>query len=79
MATVTSTIPVERVKNSRIGEVDFKNLEFGTHLSDHMLVADYDKGQWNTPRIVPFGEIRFTPAMLSLHYGQSVFESTFRA
>lgn len=74
MAILTSSIPVERVKNSRISEVDFKNLEFGTHLSDHMLVADYDKGQWNTPRIVPFGEIRITPAMLSLHYGQSVFE-----
>lgn len=74
MAILTSSIPVERVKNSRISEVDFKNLEFGTHLSDHMLVADYDKGQWNAPRIVPFGEIRITPAMLSLHYGQSVFE-----
>lgn len=74
MAILTSTIPVERIKNSRIGEVDFKNLEFGTHLSDHMLVADYDDGHWNTPRIVPFGEIRITPAMLALHYGQSVFE-----
>lgn len=74
MAILTSAIPVERIKNSRIGEVDFKNLEFGAHLSDHMVVADYDKDQWNTPRIVPFGEIRITPAMLSLHYGQSVFE-----
>jgi branched-chain amino acid aminotransferase len=74
MAILTSTIPVERIKNSRIGEVDFKNLEFGAHLSDHMLVADYNDGHWNTPRIVPFGEIRITPAMLSLHYGQSVFE-----
>lgn len=74
MAILTSAIPVERIKNSRIGEIDFKNLEFGAHLSDHMVVADYDKDQWNTPRIVPFGEIRITPAMLSLHYGQSVFE-----
>lgn len=74
MSTLTSGIPVERAKNSRIGEVDFKNLEFGSHLSDHMLIADYDDGQWNTPRVVPFGEIRITPAMLSLHYGQSVFE-----
>ena len=71
---VTSDIRVERIKDSRIKEVDFKKLEFGTHLSDHMLVADYDKGQWNPPAIVPFGEIRITPAMLSLHYGQSVFE-----
>ncbi|HET9486766.1 MAG TPA: branched-chain amino acid aminotransferase [Chryseosolibacter sp.] len=74
MAMVTSDIRVERIKDSRIKEVNFKKLEFGTHLSDHMLIADYDKGQWNAPIIVPFGEIRITPAMLSLHYGQSVFE-----
>ena len=53
MAIVTSTIPVERIKKSRIEEVDFKNLEFGTHLADHMLVADYFDGQWNTPKVVP--------------------------
>jgi branched-chain amino acid aminotransferase len=74
MSILTSSIPVERIKNSRIGEVDFKNLEFGTHLADHMLVADFLNGQWNSPKIVPFGEIRITPAMLSLHYGQAVFE-----
>lgn len=74
MATLTSTVPVEKIKNSRIAEVDFKNLEFGNHLSDHMLIAEYEKGQWKDPRIVPFADIRVSPAMLSLHYGQSVFE-----
>lgn len=74
MSILTSSIPVERIKNSRIGEVDFKNLEFGAHLADHMLVSDFSNGQWNSPKIVPFGEIRITPAMLSLHYGQAVFE-----
>lgn len=74
MALLTSTIPVERVKNSKIGEVDFNNLEFGSHLSDHMLIADYNNGQWQAPRVVPFDDIRVSPAMLSLHYGQSVFE-----
>jgi branched-chain amino acid aminotransferase len=74
MATLTSSIAVERTKNSRISQVDFKNLEFGSHLSDHMLVVDYDNGQWHTPSVVPFADIRVSPAMLSLHYGQSVFE-----
>jgi branched-chain amino acid aminotransferase len=74
MATMTSTIAVERVKKSRIDEIDFKNLEFGKHISDHMLVADFDNGHWGAPSIVPFGEMRMTPAILSLHYGQSVFE-----
>lgn len=74
MATLTSSIAVERAKTSRVAEIDFKNLEFGQHLSDHMLVVDYDKGQWNNPRIMPYSDIRMSPAMLSLHYGQSVFE-----
>lgn len=74
MATLTSTIAVERVKRSRINEVDFSNLEFGKNISDHMLVADFDNGQWGLQSVVPFGELRFSPAMLSLHYGQSVFE-----
>ena len=74
MATITSTIAVERTKNSRLQEVDFNNLEFGKHISDHMLVADFDNGQWGSALITPFGEIRITPAILSLHYGQAVFE-----
>lgn len=74
MASLTSSIAIERTKESKISEVDFKNLEFGNHLSDHMLVVEYDNGQWLAPRVVPFGDIRVSPAMLSLHYGQSVFE-----
>lgn len=74
MATLTSSIAVERIGKSRIGEVDFSQLDFGKYISDHMLVADYKNGGWNTPSILPFGEMRMTPAMLSLHYGQAVFE-----
>ncbi len=74
MTTVASRIAIERAKESKISEVDFKNLEFGNHLSDHMLVVDYDNGQWQNPKIVPFADIRVSPAILSLHYGQSVFE-----
>lgn len=74
MSILTSNISVERVKESRIKEVDFNTLEFGNHLSDHMFVADYNKGRWDAPRVVPFADISVSPAMLSLHYGQSVFE-----
>lgn len=74
MAVLTSSIPVERTKHSRLSTVDFNNLGFGVYISDHMLVADYNKGQWQEPHIVPYGEIAMTPAILSLHYGQSVFE-----
>ena len=74
MTTLTPSMAIEKIKQSRIKEVDFSNLEFGKHISDHMVVADFDKGRWGTPSIVPFGEMRMTPAILSLHYGQAVFE-----
>lgn len=74
MTVMTEAIPVERVKKSRIHETDFNNLEFGKYISDHMLIAAYRNGRWEDMKIVPFGEIPMTPAMLSLHYGQTVFE-----
>lgn len=74
MTTLTTTIPVQRIAKSRIKEIDFNNLEFGKYIADHMVVADYKDGKWQEPKIVPFGDINVSPAMLSLHYGQSVFE-----
>jgi branched-chain amino acid aminotransferase len=74
MTTLTTTIPVQRIAQSRIKEIDFNNLEFGKYIADHMLVADFKDGKWQDPQIVPFADIAMSPAMLSLHYGQSVFE-----
>jgi branched-chain amino acid aminotransferase len=39
-----------------------------------MFNAVYQNGAWTNPEIVPFADITFSPAMLALHYGQSVFE-----
>jgi branched-chain amino acid aminotransferase len=74
MAVMTAPIEIERVKKSRLSTIDFSNLGFGIHISDHMLVADYKNGEWQEPHIVPFGDLQLSPAMLSLHYGQSIFE-----
>lgn len=74
MATQTASFPVERIAKSRIGEVDFNNLGFGNYISDHMLVTDYKKGAWGEPKIMPYGELPMTPAILALHYGQAIFE-----
>ena len=74
MAVMTAPIPTERVKKSRISTVDFSNLGFGTYISDHMVVADYKNGEWQEPKIVPYGDMMMSPAILALHYGQSVFE-----
>ena len=74
MTTMTTTFAIKRTPKSRISEVDFNNLEFGKYLSDHMLMVDFLSGKWQEPTIIPFGDIPMSPAMLSLHYGQSVFE-----
>lgn len=39
-----------------------------------MLLSDWRNGEWSEPVIVPFGELKMTPAILALHYGQSIFE-----
>src|SRR5215475_8009718 len=71
---IKAGIPVERVAKSRIPEVNFNHLPFGTIFSDHMLIADCDHGKWGEARIVPYGPMSCTPALSSLHYGQSIFE-----
>lgn len=65
---------IKNIKESRIHSFDFKNAVFGNSFTDHMLMCTYDNNKWNTPKIVPYGPINFTPAIMALHYGQSVFE-----
>ena len=74
MAVLTEPIHVERVAKSRLPGIDFNNLGFGAHISDHMLMIGYKDGQWQEPKIMPYGNLELSPAMLALHYGQSVFE-----
>ncbi|SOE22561.1 branched chain amino acid aminotransferase apoenzyme [Spirosomataceae bacterium TFI 002] len=74
MNTETIAIDIKKVQKSRINEFDAKNIVFGTQFTDHMLIADCVNGEWQTPQIVPFGEISYNPALASLHYGQTIFE-----
>lgn len=66
--------PVEKVKKSRLPELDFDHLNFGRIFSDHMLEAKYDGGAWREVLIKPFGDIKVSPANLTLHYAQTIFE-----
>ncbi len=67
-------IKIERVEKTRIQEVDFGNIPFGREFADHMFIADYIDGKWEDFRIAPYGPMEFQPAMLGLHYGQTIFE-----
>jgi branched-chain amino acid aminotransferase len=72
--TETINIDMEVTQQSRIASVDFSNLPFGRIFSDHMFVAEYNDGEWVSQKIMPYGPISYTPAMMSLHYGQAIFE-----
>lgn len=71
---VNTKISFTQNTNSTLSEVNFNELDFGKHMSDHMLLARYKNGAWQEPSIVPFGPIPMMPTILALHYGQSVFE-----
>lgn len=70
----TDAISIQKISQSRLASVDFKNLEFGKYISDHMAMALYSNKQWHPVEIVPYGDLAMSPAMLALHYGQSIFE-----
>jgi len=74
MTTDALQIELRKAERSRIQEVDFNHLPFGKHFSDHMFVADFIDGQWQNLVIVPFDNFTLSPALSSLHYGQSIFE-----
>jgi len=74
MSVSTIDIIVQKVKHSRIGEVDPSNIQFGKMCSDHMLMAIYENGAWHQPEIVPFENLSLSPATTFFHYGQAIFE-----
>ena len=47
---------------------------FGAKFTPHMFVLDFKNGQWQDPRIVPYGPFSLDPAAKVLHYGQEIFE-----
>ncbi|WP_019038886.1 branched-chain amino acid aminotransferase [Psychroflexus tropicus] len=67
-------LDITKTKASKIDQVDFSNLQFGKVNSDHMMYCDYIDGEWQTPKIVPYGPMEFEPSAKVFHYGQAVFE-----
>ncbi|GAL67826.1 branched-chain amino acid aminotransferase [Jejuia pallidilutea] len=74
MSTITNDIEIIKTKATKINEVDFDNLKFGSVFSDHMLVCEYKDGKWHTPKIMPYQPLTLDPSSKIFHYGQSVFE-----
>ncbi|MBP2834178.1 branched-chain amino acid aminotransferase [Aquimarina sp. U1-2] len=73
-STISNTLQVTKVNESKIGQVDFENLNFGKIFTDHMFTCDYRDGAWQTPKIEPYGPLTLDPSARVFHYGQAVFE-----
>ena len=65
---------IEKIKESRINTVDFKNLDFGGVFTDHMYSCDFIDGEWINSEITPYKPISVSPASRVFHYGQACFE-----
>ncbi|MBN9483912.1 MAG: branched chain amino acid aminotransferase [Bacteroidetes bacterium 43-93] len=74
MSVSTMDIHVQKVEKSRINQLDPNNIQFGKLYADHMLIANYEDGEWKQPEIVPFGNLSLSPATTFMHYGQAIFE-----
>ena len=74
MNTTVNNIIVHKSETTKIEEVDFDNLAFGSVFTDHMLVCDYKNGAWGLPEVVPYQPLTLDPSSKIFHYGQSIFE-----
>ncbi|MFI0427905.1 branched-chain amino acid aminotransferase [Mariniflexile sp. HMF6888] len=74
MNSIINDIEIIKAKTTKLNEVDFDNLAFGSVFSDHMLECNFKDGKWQTPKVVPYQAITLDPSAKIFHYGQSVFE-----
>ena len=72
--TTSGEIDITKVTSSKIDQVDFDNLTFGSVFTDHMLVCDFRNGSWEKPQIKPYEPFVLDPSAKVFHYGQAIFE-----
>ncbi|MBS1921111.1 MAG: branched-chain amino acid aminotransferase [Bacteroidetes bacterium] len=67
-------ILITKAERSKLQDLDLNNLPFGRYFSDHMLEADFEKGEWKNIEIKPYQPLLLSPSLAALHYGQAIFE-----
>lgn len=65
---------IQKTQNPRISSFDPDNFSFGDTFTDHMIICEYSDGKWQDIKLVPYGPLQFSPAMMGLNYGQACFE-----
>ena len=70
----TRGIQITKTAVSKLNKMNFDNLPFGKYFTDHMLEAEYEKGEWKSVEIKPYQPLLLEPSTAALHYGQAIFE-----
>ena len=65
---------IQKSTNPRISTFDPHNFSFGNTFIDHMVICEYENGRWGDVKLVPYGPLPFSPAMMGVNYGQACFE-----
>ena len=72
----SQTCKIEIIKSplSKINDVDFEHLSFGSVFTDHLFECDFKNGEWQQPVIKPYAPFLLDPSSRVFHYGQAIFE-----
>lgn len=65
---------IQKTTDSRLADFDPQNFSFGNTFIDHMVICEYENGKWGDVKVVPYGPLPFSPAMMGVNYGQACFE-----
>lgn len=65
---------IQKTENSKLPSFDPNDFSFGSTFIDHMIICEYENGKWGEIKLVPYGPLQFTPAMMGINYGQACFE-----
>ncbi len=65
---------IQKSTQPRISSFDPNNFSFGNTFIDHMVICEYENGKWGEVKVVPYGALPFSPAMMGINYGQACFE-----
>ncbi|HPD33211.1 MAG TPA: branched-chain amino acid aminotransferase [Bacteroidota bacterium] len=60
----------DTLKNS----INWSKLGFGRYFADYMYISHYKDGNWEEGEILPYQALSIEPAMMTLHYAQTIFE-----
>ncbi len=67
-------INITKVEQSKLNDINLRNIRFGKYFTDHMLEMDYTNGEWKQAEIKPYQLLLLSPSLASFYYGQAIFE-----